>query len=188
MKYAEIPMLSATDVETTILLNFRFEMRKTRIQFRRIKEDREELTKTHNIDGEKHLDQQAKSFADINFLFVCLKKMYKLFHKMQQYFPENQELIAIENQYKKIFKPIKSLRDDFEHIDERPEEGVKYLGSTFDTIYYFGDKEINIDSDLEKKIEDFFEETNIVYDKLLIEKRKQSGKPLLFRASIRIPK
>ena len=178
---AEIPLLSAKDKETTALILFKFEMRKTRLQFRRIEEDRKGREAFLAATGSRsdYMDEQARLFADIHFLLVCLKKLRSLFLKMQKYFPEDVKLKELEDRYGKLLDHCGDFRNDLEHIEDRPGEGVIGLGSTFGSVFQFGDRQLNLDNEFETKIRSFYSEVESVYDGILLRRRKESGEPLV---------
>jgi len=187
---AEIPLLSAKDKETTILTLFRFEMRKTRLQFKRIEEDRVALEAIHSSDdsSEHYLDSQARLFGDIHFLFVCIKKLESIFFKMRKYFPDNLKLKELEDRYDKLLGFCGGLRDDLEHIEDRPGKGVVGLGSTFGRFFQFDQKQIEIGTELSDEIETFFREVNSTVDQILIARRKESGERfVIMRSHVTIP-
>ena len=187
---AHIPLLSAKDRETTALLVFRFEMRKTRLQFERIAEDREQLTTPMgpSVDQKDDFDGFAKLMADIHFLFVCLKKLRSLFLKMQGYFPADSSLKGIEDRYGRLLDYCGHIRNDLEHIEERAEDGIVCLGVTFGPFFQFDKKQIEIDTELREKVETFFKEVDSVYDQILIARRKESGERfVMLSSSITIP-
>jgi hypothetical protein len=187
---AIVPLLCAEDKETTALVLFRFEMRKAHLQFKRIAEDHELMQglMTGHASQNDHLDGQARLLADIHFLFVCIKKLRSLFLRMLEYFPEETKLKVIEKKYGNLLRYCGRIRNDLEHIEQRAEEGVECLGVTFGAYFQFGKKQIEIDPQLKGEIEAFSKEVDIVYDQILIAKRKLSGKQLvMLRSKITIP-
>jgi len=179
--HAHVLLLSTGDKETAALTLFRFEMRKTRLQFRRIEEDRQMLENWDKASEGKVdlLDAQARLFADIHFLFVCLKKLDSLFYKMEKYFPEDSKLKDLRNRYRSLLCGYGDFRDDLEHIEDRPGEGITGLGSTFGTFFNFGDRQIDTGSEQKATVETFFTEVESVYDEILKKKRKESGQQLV---------
>jgi hypothetical protein len=175
---SQIPLLSAKDKQTTVLNLLRFEMRKTRLQFKRLEEDwqaqAQEASKSTETQTE-YVDRTARLFADIHFLLVCLKKLRSIFLRMQKYFPESKELKRIEDRYGKLLDYCSKMRDDLEHIDDRPGKGVLGLGSTFGTIFQFGKRQLNLDTDFHAKIETFYNELVSAYDEILKKRRRESG-------------
>jgi hypothetical protein len=188
---SQIPLLSAKDKQTTILNLLRFEMRKTRLQFKRLEEDwqaqAQEEVKSSETQTE-YIDRTAGLFADIHFLLVCLKKLKSIFLRMQKYFPESKELKRIEDRYGKLLGYCSKMRDDLEHIDDRPGKGVIGLGSTFGTIFQFGKRQLNLDADFHAKIETFYKELDSTYDEILKKRRKESGEgPVILTGVVTIP-
>jgi hypothetical protein len=187
---AHVLLLSADDKETTAMTLFKFEMRKTRLQFRRIEEDLQALEDLHKSSQVQTdlLDAQARLFADIHFLFVCLKIMDSLFYKMEKYFPEDPRLKELRNRYRSLLHDYGDFRDDLEHIEDRPGEGVTGLGSTFGTFFNFGDRQIDIGSEQKATVEKFYAEVASVYEGILKKRRGESGQQLLrLSGHVKIP-
>lgn len=187
---AEFPIFAAEDEETTVLNLFRFEMRKTRLQFKRVADDLNErkTTSKSTMSGDEYLDSQAKLFADIHFLLTCLKRLRLVFLKMLSYFPEDVTLKEIDGRYGKRLHFWGSFRNDLEHVEDRPGKGIDCLGSTFGHVFQFDDKQIEIGKELRDEIEAFFREANSAYDQILIAGRKASGQEIVkFRSKIKIP-
>jgi len=188
--HAQIPLLSGKDKETTALALLRFEMRKTRLQFRRVFEAREALEdKTEPPKtSEDFMNAQAMLFADIHFLLVCLKKLDSILHKMQKYFPEDSKLLELRARYGRVFDLCGDIRDDLEHIEDRPGRGVTDLGSTFGPVFQINGKELQIDYQFQATIEAFYSELQLHYDSILTERRKTAGEThSWFKNVVRIP-
>ena len=187
---AEFPIFAAEDEETTMLNLFRFEMRKTRLQFKRVEEDLNErkTASKSTMSADEGLDSRAKLFADIHFLLACLKRLELVFLKILSFFPEDVALKEINERYKERLHFWGSFRNDLEHVEDRPGKGIDCLGSTFGHVFQFDDRQIEISQELRDEIEAFFGESVLAYDKILIARRKASGQKLLkFRSKIKIP-
>ncbi|MEW5747195.1 MAG: hypothetical protein AB1793_00195 [Candidatus Thermoplasmatota archaeon] len=187
---AEFPIFAAMDKETTMLNLFRFEMRKTRLQFKRVSDDLDERKATSGsaLTREENANSQAKLFADIHFLLTCLSRLGSLFYRMKGYFPENSKLSEVETRVRKRLDFFGEIRNDLEHVEDRPGKGVNILGSTFGSVFQFDDKQIDVGSHLRDEIETFFTEVESIYDRILVERRKSLGqKTVLYRTGITIP-
>lgn len=187
---AEFPIFAAADVETTMLNLFRFEMRKTRLQFQRVAEDLDErkAMSGSTVSRDEFSNSQAKLFADIHFLLSSLNRLRLVFFKMKSYFPEDSTLDKIDRRFGERFDFCGSFRNDLEHVEDRPGKGVSILGSTFGSVFQFDDKQIDVGKQLREEIEAFFTEADSAYDQILIARRKASGqKMVLFKTGIRIP-
>ncbi len=186
---AHIPLLSAKDKETTVLIVLKFEMKKVRLQFRRLGEDwREQDASLKSPEiGAGFEERQTKLFADIHFLLVCMKKLRSIFLRMRKYFPDNEDLKRINDQYGQFLADCAKVRDDLEHIDDRPGKGVVGLGSTFGTVFQFGKRQLNLDAAFETTVESFYKELNSAYDAILIKRRKESGDKIMLTGVVTVP-
>lgn len=188
--HAQVPLLSGKDKETTALALLRFEMRKTRLQFRRVTEARDALengTESQRT-SEDFMNAQARLFADIHFLLVCLKKLDSILYKMQKYFPDDPKLIELRSRYGSEFGLCGDIRDDLEHIEDRPGKGIADLGSTFGPVFQINGKELQIDHQLQATIEAFYSELQSHYDGILTERRMATGEThVWFKNVVRIP-
>ena len=187
---AHVPLLSAKDKETTILILLKFEMKKVRLQFRRLEEDWRADQASLESTGPQNdfADRQTRLFADIHYLLVCLKKLRSIFFRMQGYFPDSDELKAIDNRYGQLLKDCSKMRDDLEHIDDRPGKGEASLGSTFGTVFQFGNRQLNLDGAFVARIESFYKELESAYDSILVRRRKDAGESFVqLKGLITIP-
>jgi len=165
-------------------------MRKTRLQFRRVFEAREALEDRTNPPktSDDFFNTQARLFADIHFLLVCLKKLDSIFYKMQSYFPDDSKLAELRDRYGNILDCCGEIRDDLEHIEDRPGKGVTGLGSTFGPVFQINEKELEIGPRLQETIETFYSELQSHYDGILIERRKATGEThTVLKNVVRIP-
>lgn len=178
---AHIPLLSAKDKETTVLILLKFEMKKVRLQFQRLEEDWRTEDASPKSSGTQIAlaERQTRLFADIHFLLVCLKKLRSVFFRMRRYFPDSEELKSINDRYGQLLEDCSRMRDNLEHIDDRPGKGEVSLGSTFGTVFQFGKRQLNLDKAFTTKIESFYKELESAYDAILIRRRKESGDHLV---------
>lgn len=187
---AEFPIFAAMDKETTMLNLFRFEMRKTRLQFKRVADDLgERKARSESTESQDEFaNSQAKLFADIHFLLSCLNRLGLVFFKMRSYFPEDVKLSEIDARFHEHLDSWGALRNDLEHVEDRPGKGVSILGSTFGSVFQFDEKQIDVGDQLRAEVEAFFIDVDSAYNQILIAKRKASGqKIVLFRTGIKIP-
>jgi hypothetical protein len=134
------------------------------------------------------MDSQAKLFADIHSLLSSLNRLRLVFFKMKSYFPEDSTLEEIDRRFGERLDFCGDLRNDLEHVEDRPGKGVSILGSTFGSVFQFDNKQIDVGEQLREEVETFFNEVDSAYDRILVARRKASGqKTLLWRTGIRIP-
>jgi len=153
------------------LLFLKREVDKARLQFSRIRQDRDEVeqftdlsTNRRNSHGLLKVQQRFDEamlalFADIHFLLICLDKIDLLLRMLQKHFPTNQKLNNILHLHSKSLKDYNDFRNHLEHIDERIEDKVSDLGNLQNNMFTFAGKRFNIGTDTENELERILDET-----------------------------
>lgn len=153
------------------LIFLKREVDKARLQFRRIRQDRDEVekftglfTNRKNSHGFLRVQQRSNEamlalFADIHFLLICLDKIDLLLRMLQKHLPTNQKLNNILQLHSKSLKNYNDFRNHLEHINERIENKVSDLGNLQNNMFTFAGKNFDIGPDTENEVEKILDET-----------------------------